>query len=64
MNFSPSKAAKIFVLSCMLHNILQQNGEDEDHIDFNSELGTDTTSNSNANKDGEKKRKILTSFLH
>ena len=30
MEFSPRQAATIFIVCCMIHNILQRNGEEED----------------------------------
>ena len=63
IEFSPRKAAQIFVLCCMLHNFLQQNG-DEDNVDFDiDQSGAHASYNSNGNRVGEKKRKLLSQYL-
>ena len=64
MEFSPKQASTIFVVCCILHNILQRNGEEEDD-DFIDDLvsGTESRSEVGTDKDGEKKRKTLSLFL-
>ena len=57
----PMKASKLFVACCILHNILQQHGEPESD-EVVDEMITDNL-NTVITGDGEKKRKLLASYL-
>ena len=65
MEFSPRQAATIFTVCCMLHNILQRNGEQEEEGDFVDDTMVSTVSPGevDTDKDGEKKRRLLSQYL-
>ena len=67
MGFSPKKAAKIFLLCCILHNILILNGDDgEDILSGHDDNPGDDENNTNivrGNLEGEAKRKFLARHL-
>lgn len=62
MEHSPKTAAEIFLVCCILHNILQQNGEIESE-EYADNMLVSNERETMAEKDGEKKRKLLTQYL-
>ena len=63
MEFSPKVAATIFVVCCILHNILQRNGEEESEEFIDDMISERSGSEKTADRDGEKKRNKLSLYL-
>ena len=66
MEFSPKKSAKIFIVCCILHNILMLNGElDEFEVFYDNDDDVAYHNDENVGRgdhNGEKKRKLLSNF--